>query len=583
MNKTVNINLAGIFFHIDEDAFTKLQHYLDAIKRSLSNAQGQEEILADIEARIAELFSEKSKTDRKVISIREVEEVIAIMGQPEDYMLDEEIFEDEPSYTRSKISGKQLFRDTDHSYVGGVSSGLGHYLGIQSIWVRLLWIILTLASSGAFILIYIALWIFVPEAKTTADKLSMRGEAVNISNIERKIREGFDDVSGKVRSVDYEKYGNQARTGASSAAKGVGSGILFLLNIFVKLIGILILLIAGSTLIGLFIALFTVGTFGIIDAPWTDYIEMAGIGAPLWVISLLTFFAVGIPFFFLFILGLKILVRKLKSIGTPAKLVLLGLWLLSIIGLAVLGVKQATQRAFEGEVVITEVLPITPQDTLYLAMKYNPDYSSGTYKTDLKLKFDEDDNKIMYSTNVRLVIKSTKDSTGRIEIIKTADGSDFKDAKQRAGNIKYTTSFSGNELFLDSYLTANIRDYHRDQEVRVVVYLPEGSTLYADENIASFHRSSDYYGNILNYDQEGNYLKIAENSTLCENCPQTESDTWDEDSWDNENEFDGTIDFEGGDSTDNVKIRINGKGININKDETNKIRISRDGIEIQNN
>ncbi len=581
MNKTVNINLAGIFFHIDEDAFTKLQHYLEAIKRSLTNAQGREEILADIEARIAELFSEKTKTDRQVISIREVEEVIAIMGQPEDYMLDEEIFEDEPSYTRSKISGKQLFRDTDHSYVGGVSSGLGHYLGIQSIWVRLLWIILTLASSGAFVLIYIALWIFVPEAKTTADKLSMRGEEVNITNIERKIREGFDDVSGRVRSVDYEKYGNQARTGASSAAKGVGSGILFLLNIFVKLIGILILLIAGTTLIGLFIALFTVGTFGIIDAPWTDYIEMAGIGAPLWAISLLTFFAVGIPFFFLFILGLKILVRKLKSIGTPAKLVLLGLWLLSIIGLAVLGIKQATQRAFEGEVVITEVLPITPQDTLYLAMKYNPDYSSGAYKTDLKLKFDEEDNKIMYSTDVRLVVKSTKDSTGRIEIIKTADGSDYKDAKQRAENIRYNTSLLGNELFLDSYLTANTNDYHRDQEVRIVVYLPEGSTLYADENIASFHRSSDYYGNILNYDQEGNYLKIAENSTLCESCPQTENDNWDEDSWDNEDNEDNKSLWEV--RKDSVKIEIDENGIRINGNERNKVRISRDGIEIQKN
>ncbi|MGM1056210.1 MAG: PspC domain-containing protein [Bacteroidota bacterium] len=581
MNKTVNINLAGIFFHIDEDAFIKLQHYLDAIKRSLSNAQGREEILADIEARIAELFSEKTKTDRQVISIREVEEVIAIMGQPEDYMLDEEIFEDEPTYARSKTSGKQLFRDTDHSYVGGVSSGLGHYLGIQTIWVRLLWIILTLASSGAFILIYIALWIFVPEAKTTADKLSMRGEAVNITNIERKIREGFDDVSGKVRSVDYEKYGNQAKTGASSAAKGVGSGILFLLNIFVKLIGILILLIAGTTLIGLFIALFTVGTFGIIDAPWTDYIEMAGIGAPLWAISLLTFFAVGIPFFFLFILGLKILVRKLKSIGTPAKLVLLGLWLLSIIGLAVLGVKQATQRAFEGEVVITEVLPITPKDTLYLAMKFNPDYSSGAYKTDLKLKYDEEGNKIMYSTDVRLVVKSTRDSTGRIEIIKSADGSDYKDAKQRAENIKYSTTFLGNELFLNSYFTANLNDHYRDQEVRVVVYLPEGSTLYTDENIASFHRSSDYYGNILNYDQEGNYLKIAENSTLCESCPQTERDNWDEESWDNEENENNNSLWEV--RKDSVKIEIDENGIRINENKRNKVRISRDGIEIQNN
>jgi phage shock protein PspC (stress-responsive transcriptional regulator) len=202
MNKTVNINLAGIFFHIDEDAYAKLQHYLEAIKRSLTGTHGRDEIINDIEARIAELFSEKIKNERQVISIKEVDEVISVMGQPEDYMLDEEIFEDETSYTQTK--GKKLFRDTEHSYVGGVSSGLGHYLGISAIWLRIAWILLTIFSTGAFILIYIALWIFVPEAKTTADKLAMRGEPVTISNIERKIREGFDDVAGKMKDINNE-------------------------------------------------------------------------------------------------------------------------------------------------------------------------------------------------------------------------------------------------------------------------------------------------------------------------------------------------------------------------------------------
>lgn len=578
MNKTVNINLGGIFFHIDEDAYVKLQHYLDAIKRSLTNTQGREEIIADIEARVAELFGEKTKNDRKVISVREVEEVIAIMGQPEDYMLDEEIFEDAP-YTRAPSSGKSLFRDPDHSYIGGVSSGLGHYLGIRALWIRLIWILLTILSSGAFILIYIALWIFVPEAKTTADKLSMRGEAVTISNIERKIREGFDDVSGKVKNVDYEKYSNQARTGASSAAKGVGSGIMLILNIFVKLIGILILMVAGSTLIALFIGLVTVGTFGLVEAPWTDYIEMAGIGAPIWVISLLTLFAVGIPFFFLFILGLKILVKRLKTIGTPAKLVLLGLWLLSIIGLVVIGVKQATMRAFDGEVVSTEVLPVTANDTLFLAMQNNPNYSSGVYPSGLELKFDEDDNRVIYNTDVRLVVKSTKDSIGRIEIIKMADGSNYREAKERAENIRYNTSFADNKLFLDSYLTAT-NDYFREQEVRVILYLPEGSTLYAEDNISSFHRESDYYGNILKYDQEENFLKITENSTLCENCPEEENDDWGNDSWDNEEEEnDEWLKIQ----KDSVQIRIDKNGLEINPDSVDRIRIDKNGIEIQNN
>ena len=95
MNKTVNINLAGIFFHIDEDAYLKLQRYLEAIKRSLTNSQGQSEIIADIEARIAELFNERIKNNKQVIRINEVDEVISIMGQPEDYQVDEEIFEDD--------------------------------------------------------------------------------------------------------------------------------------------------------------------------------------------------------------------------------------------------------------------------------------------------------------------------------------------------------------------------------------------------------------------------------------------------------------------------------------------------------
>jgi hypothetical protein len=130
MNKTVNINLAGIFFHIDEDAYLKLQRYLEAIKRSFTDSQGRSEIISDIEARIAELFSERTENDKQVISSKQVDEVIAIMGQPEDYLIDEELFEDEPKSTyRSKsTTSKKLFRDTENSYIGGVASGLGHYL-----------------------------------------------------------------------------------------------------------------------------------------------------------------------------------------------------------------------------------------------------------------------------------------------------------------------------------------------------------------------------------------------------------------------------------------------------------------------
>ena len=578
MNKTVNINLAGIFFHIDEDAYAKLQHYLDAIKRSFTNTQGKEEIIADIEARIAELFNEKKKEDRQVIGIKEVEEVIAIMGQPEDYMVDEEIFEDEPVYTKTtKSSGKQLFRDTEHSYVGGVSSGLGHYLGIDFIWVRILWILLTIFSSGAFILIYIALWIFVPEAKTTADKLAMRGEEVTISNIEKKIREGFDNVTGKVKDVDYQKYGNQARNGANSAATAIGDIITFILKVFVKLIGIVLIILAGSVLISLFVGLFTVGTFGIIDAPWSSYVEMAVSGAPLWLLWLLGFLIVGIPFFFLFVLGLKILVGKLRSIGTPAKLVLLGLWILALVGATVIGIQQATHRAFDGEQVISETLPISANDTLYLGMQSDSNYSSSIYRsTDFKIKYNDNDEKVLYSSDVRLIVKASKDSLAKLEVVKSAEGKDYKEAKERAQNIDYNTSFSGNELLLNSFFTSPAKFKYRDQEVKVTLYLPEGTTLFADNNTSTFHRNTDYWGDILISGDEEKFLKITENEAICEDCPVEDWESDIEDEWNEEGDFNARINS----GEEEVNIQINSRGVTVDKKPVDNNRENNENEEL---
>ena len=586
MNKTVNINLAGIFFHIDEDAYAKLQRYLEAIRHSFSNTQGRDEIISDIEARIAELFNEKIKNERQVISVKEVEEVIAIMGQPEDYMVDEEIFEDEPKRTQSaKTVGKKLFRDPETGYVGGVSSGLGHYLGIEAIWIRLLWILLTIFSSGAFVLIYIAFWIFVPEAKTTADKLAMRGEEVTISNIEKKIREGFHEVSDSIKNVDYDRYGKQASAGASSAATTLGNIIKFCLKLFVKFVGILLLLIAGSTLIALFVGLFAVGTFGIIEAPWTDYVDMVNTGAPLWVLSLLAFFAVGIPFFFLFVLGLKILVKNLRSIGRIALLTLLGVWLISVIGLSVIGISQATNRAFDGDVANTEKLSIMPTDTLFLRMRNNPEYTGKTWRSsDFRIAYDNG-NKVLVGNDIRLIVKSTKDSLGKIEVVKSAEGKDFQDARTRAENISYSTSLIGNELLLDSYFISDSSYGYRDQEVQVTLFLPEGTVLWADENTSSFHSNADYYGDILISGEEGHFLKIMENETSCEDCPvdtweDSENDSWDEGSedWDSSDDFNARVNVNG----EEIDIKVNDQGLEVNDQKVDRVRIDSNGIEINN-
>jgi phage shock protein PspC (stress-responsive transcriptional regulator) len=469
MNKTVNINLAGIFFHIDEDAYLKLQRYLEAIKRSFTDSQGRSEIISDIEARIAELFSERTENDKQVISSKQVDEVIAIMGQPEDYLIDEELFEDEPKSTyRSKsTTSKKLFRDTENSYIGGVASGLGHYLGIEAVWVRLLWVLLALGSGGTFILIYILFWVLVPEAKTTADKLTMTGEPVNISNIEKKIKDGFESVSETVGDVAKnvsesvsgaaKKQGKNIKSSSKTFFDTIGDIIMFFFTVFAKFVGVILIIVGASALIGLIISLFSIGVLDAVHIPGFDFVDAANAAnTPLWLVSILVLFAVGIPFFFVFYLGLKILINNLKSIGNIAKFSLLGLWLTSIIGLFIIGIRQASEHAYEESANIEKTeLNITAKDTLYVKMVGNDVYKRYFNKEShgYRLANDENGQKAIYTSDVRLVVKSTLDSLASIHIEKNAEGSSFNAAKERAENINYHYALVGNELRLDAFLS----------------------------------------------------------------------------------------------------------------------------------
>jgi len=537
MNKTVNINLAGIFFHIDEDAYSKLQRYLEAIKRSFTDSQGQSEIIADIEARIAELFSERVQNEKQVIRIKEVDEVISVMGQPEDYLVDDEIFEDEPqpSYRAKSTPSKKLFRDTENSYISGVSSGLGHYFGIDAIWIRLAWILL-IFGAGTGIILYILLWILVPEAKTTAEKIMMTGKPVNISNIEKKIKDGFetvtetvsgvaknvsDSVSNAAKNVDVKKGANSIKSSSRTFFDALGDVIMFFFKVLAKFIGVLLIIIGASTLIGLIIGLFSIGVVDIIHIPGLDLVDLANTGnTPIWLVSLLTFFVVGIPFFFLFYLGLKILINNLKSIGNIAKFSLLGLWFISIIALIVIGIRQASEHAFEEIHIERTELPITANDTLSIRMLDNDNLGSKFYTSnDFKLTHDENGNKIIYSSDIDIFVKSTTDSVASIALEKSADGRDFDKAIERAKNIKYDFDFANNTLSLDSYFTINPEDKFSDQEVTIVLYLPENSTVYFNNTTEPFLEHRKHNGNIITKKATNHFVKILENDSKCLDCP----------------------------------------------------------------
>ncbi|QRM89798.1 PspC domain-containing protein [Lacinutrix sp. WUR7] len=596
MNKTVNINLAGIFFHIDEDAYTKLQRYLEAIKRSFTDSQGRSEIISDIEARIAELFNERVKHDKQVIGVKEVDDVITIMGQPEDYIVDDEIFEDEPKqHSSNRTASRKLFRDTDNSYVGGVSAGLSHYFGIDAIWIRLIWILL-IFGAGTGVLLYILLWILVPEAKTTSDKLMMKGEPVNISNIEKKIKDGIstvsdvaknvsDSVSDAAKNIDFKKKSNSLKSTSTSFFDTIGDIFMFFLKVAAKFIGIILIIIGASALIGLIIGMFTVGISDAINVPGFDIVDTANAaGTPVWLVSLLSLFAIGIPFFFIFYLGLKILINNLRSIGNIAKFSLLGLWLMAIIGLVVIGVTQATEHAFDATVNEKEEYNITAKDTLNIKMMDNNAYNKSMHRggNSFYLAYGDNDEKIIYSSDIRLTIRSTEDSIATLHVEKNADGNSYQTAKERAENIIYKYALVNNTIQLDKYLTTDAENKFSDQEIELILYIPEGTVLKLNKNTRSFLNYYTSNNNLVTYKDAGHYFKILNDEATCLDCPKDDEEEDDYKIKINVNDEKGSINIHNDGveiKTKDSNLKIDENGVRGNANDV-KVHIDEDGIQI---
>ena len=551
MNTTVTIHLAHTLFHIDSDAFALLKNYLNKLEKSFAQTESKQEILEDIEVRIAELFSQYTIREGYVISEKNVNDIIEILGSPEDISEEETQEESTKSYAQ-----KKLYRDTDERIIGGVASGLGHYFGIDRVWIRLILIILVLSSIGGVVFVYILLWALIPEAKTTSEKLRMRGEPVNISNIEKKIKEGLDDVTQKVKSVDYSKVGDDLKKKSIKFSEMLERLILLLVSIASKIIGFFMILFSTIVLIGL---LFSVAIFGFISSieipPEILFLTM-NTDLPLWAFSLLLLFGVGIPFTFIFVLGLRLLTSKRKLMNNSTKYTLGVIWITSLILISFTIAREFRSNAFTARTTQNELIDMNTKDTLRIRLNTVQYDNEILIFNATHLIYNDEDELNLLLDEIRLNITQSKDDTTQLRIDKKAKGRNQKKARENANAISYPFEYYNKNLLLDSQWLASIAQARNEQQVSLNLEVVEGQYLYIDRDFSSLM----YRGikNDQNYSRKkiaGHLWKMENSILICQDCST----------------ISGNIDI------DNDRLRIK-----VSDDEADfELSIDEDGLQIK--
>lgn len=340
MKKTLTVNLGGTVFHIDEDAFHLLDKYLANLKVHFRKEVGAEEIVKDMELRISELFTEKLDGGAQVITIEQVEEIIARMGKPEE-LTDEDIKEEnktnetyQDTNKTTEQPHKRFFRNPDDRILGGVASGLAAYMGWDATAVRLILFLIAFCGYGVIIPIYIVCWMIVPEALTASEKLSMRGEKVTVENIGKTVTDGFERVSNGVN--DYMSS-NKPRT----TLQHIGDVLVQIVGVCMKVFLVFMAIVLSPVLFGLIIALFALIAVGISIvfgggaalfhlAPFMDWGFVCASPIEVTLACIAGIILIGIPLVAL-IYGVFAHLLKWNPMSHGVKLTLIILWTASLI------------------------------------------------------------------------------------------------------------------------------------------------------------------------------------------------------------------------------------------------------------
>lgn len=511
MKKTVTINISGIIFNIDEDAFNRLQNYLTDINARFSNAEEGREIITDIEARIAELFTGKINPQKQVITIEDVEEMVCIMGNPSDFGGDDNApNESEKQASSEKGTGKKrIYRDTDNRVLGGVCSGLGAYFNIDPVFIRILMVISFFAFGP---LLYIILWIAIPKAKTTAQKLEMKGEKVNISNIEKSIREEFDEVKQNFKNINKSKVYADGQSFVEKMGQLFLTVFGSLAKIFVVIIGVFLLFVGLSLLIGFL----STTIFGLSDISIGDHSMTLSqffnvfFDSDAGFLLILSLILVSIiPIIGILYSGIR-LIFKINPVNKIVGITLTILWFLSITCLIVFGITEASNFRYSGQADQAQKFNdnikmksvILQMDESNLLTEENKHIDLNNIYLDFV-----NDKPVMKGVPMLDIVKSDSNYI-EINYISIARGETQKQAKETAKKINYELSsvkldsISGTFVFTP-YFNVGTIDKWRNQKLKITMKIPVGDTIYLDKSIAKLLYDIDNSANMADEDMTG--------------------------------------------------------------------------------
>jgi phage shock protein PspC (stress-responsive transcriptional regulator) len=480
MDKTININLGGTLFQIDEDAFRILRDYLQAINSRFGNIHGGHETIEDIESRIAEIF-QSQKGLAGVVTKENVESMISIIGKPEDFDISGPEMEG-PVYTTQK---KRMYRNPDDMIIGGVCSGIAAYLDTDSVLIRILFVFALFFGVG--FLVYLVLWIAIPKARTESQKRAMYGDSTHYERVRSRKADNTQIQGTQYYNTEYTDH-SPVGNAINEIFRAIGKVCYIILRIFLIITGVSLVL-TGFLSILCFIMVFlfkypgafSIDSTGVNLIYITDFLHyLVNPSAVPWIL-LLTSVVFILPMLALIYWGVK-MIFWFRARDGVVSLVALVVWVGSVAALSIIGFNEGVSFAETGKTSIETFLPKSP-DTLYVTT----DHKIADLKYDKQLSFGHEAYSVFLNEEKKelyirpyLSIDRSEDKVTRVEMRKRSTGRTEYEAIKKTEGIQYSYSLRSDSLNIDEYFTIpSGRKWAADQ-IGIHLYIPTGTVVKFD-------------------------------------------------------------------------------------------------------